>query len=62
MLVSQADGEDIARRLARDEGLFSGVSVASACWVALPVAEQERNATIVAVVCDRCLSIGVFPA
>jgi len=65
VLVSQADAEDMARRLAREEGLFAGISAAGACWVALRVAEQVRDATIVFVVCDRgdrYLSTGVFPA
>jgi len=65
VLVSQADAEDMARRLAREEGLFSGISAAGACWVALQIAHQVENATIVFVVCDRgdrYLSTGVFPA
>ena len=65
MLVSQADAEDMARRLAREEGLFGGISAAGACWVALQIAQQVHNATIVFVVCDRgdrYLSTGVFPA
>jgi cysteine synthase B len=65
VLVSQADAEEMARRLAREEGLFGGISAAGACWVALRVAEQVRDATIVFVVCDRgdrYLSTGVFPA
>ena len=64
-LVSQADAEDMARRLAREEGLFAGISAAGACWVALQIARQVENATIVFVVCDRgdrYLSTGVFPA
>ncbi len=63
--VSQADAEDMARRLAREEGLFAGISAAGACWVALQVAKQVENATIVFIVCDRgdrYLSTGVFPA
>jgi len=63
--VSQADAEDMARRLAREEGLFAGISAAGACWVALQVARRVENATIVCVVCDRggrYLSTGVFPA
>ena len=63
--VSQADAEDMARRLARDEGLFAGISAAGACWVALQIAQQVENATIVFIVCDRgdrYLSTGVFPA
>jgi len=63
--VSQSDAEDMARRLAREEGLFGGISAAGACWVALQLARQVENATIVFVVCDRgdrYLSTGVFPA
>jgi cysteine synthase B len=65
VLVSQGDAEEMARRLACEEGLFGGISAAGACWVALRVAEQVRDATIVFVVCDRgdrYLSTGVFPA
>jgi cysteine synthase B len=65
VLVSQADAEDMARRLARDEGLFAGISAAGACWVALQLARSLQGATIVFVVCDRgdrYLSTGVFPA
>jgi len=63
--VSQADAEEYARRLAREEGLFAGISAAGACWVALQIARQVERATIVFVVCDRgdrYLSTGVFPA
>jgi cysteine synthase B len=63
--VSQADAEDMARRLAREEGLFAGISAAGACWVALQIARQVSDATIVFIVCDRgdrYLSTGVFPA
>ena len=63
--VSQDDAEDLARRLAREEGIFGGISAAGALWVALQVARQVQNATIVFVVCDRgdrYLSTGVFPA
>ena len=65
ILVSQDDAEDMARRLAREEGLFAGISAAGACWAALQVAQRLENATIVFVVCDRgdrYLSTGVFPA
>jgi cysteine synthase B len=65
VLVSQADAEEMARRLAREEGLFAGISAAGACWVSLQIAAQVRDATIVFVVCDRgdrYLSTGVFPA
>ena len=63
--VSQGDAEDMARRLAREEGLFCGISAAGACWVALQLARQLTNATLVFIVCDRgdrYLSTGVFPA
>ena len=63
--VSQDDAEDLARRLAREEGIFGGISAAGALWVALQVAKKVDNATIVFVVCDRgdrYLSTGVFPA
>lgn len=63
--VSQEDAEDMCRRLAREEGIFAGISAAGACWVAQQVGQQVENATIVFVVCDRgdrYLSTGVFPA
>lgn len=63
--VSQADAEEMARQLAREEGIFGGISAAGACWTALQVAQEVENATIVFVVCDRgdrYLSSGVFPA
>jgi len=65
LLVSQADAEDMARRMAREEGIFAGISAAGACWVALQLAHRLENATIVFIVCDRgdrYLSTGVFPA
>ena len=64
-LVSQADAEEMARRLARDEGIFAGISAAGAAFIALQLAEEVRDATIVFIVCDRgdrYLSTGVFPA
>ncbi len=63
--VSQQDAEDMCRRMAREEGIFAGISAAGACWVALQIAQQVQNATIVFIVCDRgdrYLSTGVFPA
>ena len=62
--VSQGDAEDMCRRLAREEGIFAGISAAGACFVAQEIARRERNATIAFVVCDRgdrYLSTGVFP-
>ena len=64
-LVSQADAEDMCRRLAREEGIFAGISAAGACWVAQQVAQSVSHAVIVFIVCDRgdrYLSTGVFPA
>ncbi len=63
--VTQHDAEDMCRRMAREEGIFAGVSAAGACWVALHIAKRVDNATIVFIVCDRgdrYLSTGVFPA
>jgi S-sulfo-L-cysteine synthase (O-acetyl-L-serine-dependent) len=63
--VSQSDAEDMCRRLAREEGIFGGISAAGACWVAQEIAKRETNATIAFIVCDRgdrYLSTGVFPA
>jgi len=64
MYVSQADAEDMARRLASEEGMFVGISSGGACAVALRVSGEVENATIVFIVCDRgdrYLSTGVFP-
>jgi cysteine synthase B len=63
--VSQQDAEDMCRRMAREEGIFAGISAAGACWVAQEIAQRERDAVIVFIVCDRgdrYLSTGVFPA
>ena len=63
--VSQAEAEDMARRLAREEGIFAGISSGGACTVAMRVVREVENATIVFIVCDRgdrYLSTGVFPA
>ena len=63
--VSQDDAEDTCRQMAREEGLFAGISAAGACWVAQQIAARETHATIVFIVCDRgdrYLSTGVFPA
>jgi len=63
--VSQAAAETMARRLASVEGIFAGISSGGACEVAMRIARQVENATIVFIVCDRgdrYLSTGVFPA
>ncbi len=63
--VSQDDAEEMCRRMAREEGIFAGISAAGACWVAQQIAERETHATVVFIVCDRgdrYLSTGVFPA
>ena len=63
--VNQVDAEQMCRRMAREEGIFAGVSAAGACWVAQQISQRESNATIVFIVCDRgdrYLSTGVFPA
>jgi cysteine synthase B len=62
--VSQADAEETVRRLAREEGIFAGISSGGAAAVALRVAKELKNAVIVTIVCDRgdrYLSTGVFP-
>jgi cysteine synthase B len=62
--VSQADAEETTRRLAREEGIFCGISAGGACAVALRIAREFENATVVFIVCDRgdrYLSTGVFP-
>jgi S-sulfo-L-cysteine synthase (O-acetyl-L-serine-dependent) len=63
-LVSQADAEEMTRRMAREEGIFAGISSGGAMCIALRVAAQVSNALIVSIVCDRgdrYLSTGVFP-
>jgi cysteine synthase B len=63
--VSQADAEDTTRRMAKEEGIFAGISAGGAMWVALQLSTVVENATIVSIVCDRgdrYLSTGVFPA
>ncbi|MDH4173409.1 MAG: cysteine synthase CysM [Betaproteobacteria bacterium] len=62
--VSQADAEEMARRLAREEGIFAGISSGGATAVALRIAAELKNAVIVTIICDRgdrYLSTGVFP-
>ncbi len=62
--VSQADAEDMARRLASEEGIFAGISSGGAVAVALRISKELKNAVIVTIICDRgdrYLSTGVFP-
>ena len=65
MDVSQAEAEDVTRRLAAEEGIFSGISSGGAVAAALRLAQEVENAVIVAIICDRgdrYLSTGVFPS
>jgi cysteine synthase B len=62
--VSQAEAEEMTRRMAREEGIFAGISSGGALHVAVRIARELRNAVIVSIVCDRgdrYLSTGVFP-
>lgn len=62
--MSQGDAEEMTRRLAAEEGIFAGISSGGALAVALRLAQETENATIVTIVCDRgdrYLSTGVFP-
>ena len=62
--VSQADAEEMTRRLAREEGIFAGISSGGATAVALRLSQEVKNAVIVTIICDRgdrYLSTGVFP-
>lgn len=62
--IRQGDAEEMTRRLAREEGIFAGVSSGGALWAALQISATVRNAVIVFITCDRgdrYLSTGVFP-
>ncbi|MCX7626988.1 MAG: cysteine synthase CysM [Methylophilaceae bacterium] len=62
--VSQADAEETTRRLAREEGIFAGISSGGALFAALQLSKELEHAVIVSIVCDRgdrYLSTGVFP-
>ena len=61
--MSQAEAEETMRRLAREEGIFCGVSSGGAVAAALRLSREVENAVIVAIICDRgdrYLSTGVF--
>ncbi len=63
--VGQREAEDMTRRLAREEGIFCGISSGGALHAALRISQQVHDAVIVFIVCDRgdrYLSTGVFPA
>jgi len=65
MEVTQGEAEEITRRLAREEGIFAGISSGGALAAALKISAEVENAVIVSIVCDRgdrYLSTGVFPA
>ena len=65
MEVSQVEAEDMTRRLAREEGIFCGISSGGATLAALRLSNELRDAVIVTIICDRgdrYLSTGVFPA
>jgi len=62
--VGQQDAEETTRRLAREEGIFAGISSGGALFAALQLSKEVENAVIVSIVCDRgdrYLSTGVFP-
>ncbi|MDD5364709.1 MAG: cysteine synthase CysM [Gallionellaceae bacterium] len=63
--VGQADAEETTRRMAREEGIFAGISSGGALWAALHLSQEVADAVIVTIVCDRgdrYLSTGIFPA
>ena len=61
--VNQQDAECFTRKLAREEGVFAGVSSGAAAMVAVKIAEQNPDAVVVCIICDRgdrYLSTGLF--
>ena len=63
--VTQVESEEMARRMAREEGIFAGVSSGGGLAAAVRIAKEIENAVVVQIVCDRgdrYLSTGVFPA
>jgi len=64
MEVTQTESEEMTRRLAREEGIFCGISSGGATVAALQLSAEVQNAVIVTIICDRgdrYLSTGVFP-
>ena len=63
--VTQAESEEMTRRMAREEGIFAGISSGGGLAVAVNIAKQTENAVVVQIACDRgdrYLSTGIFPA
>ncbi len=63
--MAQSEAEDVTRRLAREEGIFCGVSSGGAVAAMLRLSKEVENAVIVAIICDRgdrYLSTGIFDA
>ena len=63
--VNQKNDENMTRKLATEEGIFSGISSGGALYTALELSKQVENSVIVSIVCDRgdrYLSTGVFPS
>lgn len=63
--ISQQDAEDVTRRLAREEGIFCGISSGGATAAALQLSKEVENAVIAIIICDRgdrYLSTGIFPS
>lgn len=61
--MEQGEAEDTMRRLAKEEGIFCGVSSGGSVAGALRLAQEVENATIVAIICDRgdrYLSTGIY--
>jgi cysteine synthase B len=63
--VTQQESEEMTRRLAREEGIFAGISSGGGLAAAMKVSAEVKDAVIVHIVCDRgdrYLSTGVFPS
>ena len=62
--VSQDESEEMTRRLAREEGIFCGISSGGAVAATLRIARESEGSIFVTIICDRgerYLSTGVFP-
>ena len=63
--MAQAEAEDVMRRMAREEGIFCGVSSGGSVAAMLRLSRELENAVLVAIICDRgdrYLSTGVYDA